>query len=275
MFRQTKKITYVKPEIGKEEFVRHIFSMYANKLGFEILNIQKAFPDCTAIDLRNGKNNKVLIELEYEAQNFILHGHQEQMIDNEQHIVICWSSKGIDLIPSNVEVIVLSEDKYKIVIVDYPEIYANDIDKPQYRVIGYNTHFAGGQPFSAFENTKIFRTNIKFKDDYLPKGSVIVLYEKGWLIGEFTVEKYVYIDKPPKTKHEKKLYDLVSFPITIDETPLIYDVWLKGHIIYTYFKVYDPPVNFAILKRNMSRGSSIILCFDELQLIRGKRKLNG
>ncbi len=38
---------------------------------------------------------------------------------------------------------------------------------------------AGGRPFSAFENTRIFRTNIKFKDDTLPKGSVIVLYEKG------------------------------------------------------------------------------------------------
>ena len=40
----TRKPTYVRPELGKEEFVRHIFSQYAKDLGFEILNIQKAFP---------------------------------------------------------------------------------------------------------------------------------------------------------------------------------------------------------------------------------------
>jgi hypothetical protein len=48
-----KRITYAKPEIGKEEFVRHLFSMYAEELGFEIVNIQKAFPDCVAIDCRH------------------------------------------------------------------------------------------------------------------------------------------------------------------------------------------------------------------------------
>jgi len=62
---------------------------------------------------------------------------------------------------------------------------------------------AGGRPFSAFENTRIFLTNIKFKDDTLPKGFVIVLYEKGWLIGEMTVSSYVYIDKPPGRRSRK------------------------------------------------------------------------
>ena len=133
---------------------------------------------------------------------------------------------------------------------------------------------AGGRPFSAFENTLIFRTNIKFKDDALPKGSVIVLYEKGWLIGEMTVSTYVYIDKPPRTEVEKNLYRLVTYPVTIDEDPVVFDTWLKGHIIYSDFKVYDPPVNFDILERNMSRGGSLNLGFDELQMIRGKKKVS-
>jgi len=268
-----KKVTYAKPESGKEEFVRHIFSIYAQELGFEIINIQKAFPDCTAIDLRHDGEKKVLIEFEYEAQNFVQHGHDKQMMEEEEHIVVCWSGKGIDLLPAGVEVIVLSEKKHKIEIAEYPSNDFVDAEKPLYRIIGYNTSVAGGKPFSYFENTRMFRTNIKFKNNYLPKNSVVVLYEKGWLIGEFTVEKYVYLEQPPQTEDEEKFYELVSYPVTIDETPLIYDEWLKGHIIYSNFKVYDPPVNFEILERNMSRGGSLNLTFEELQMIRGQRKL--
>jgi len=61
--------------------------------------------------------------------------------------------------------------------------------------------------------------------------------------------------------------------VTIDEDPVVFDTWLKGHIIYSDFKVYDPPVNFDILGRNMSRGGSLNLGFDELQMIRGKKKV--
>jgi hypothetical protein len=268
-----KKVIYARPEIGKEEFVRHIFSLYAKDLGFEILNIQKAFPDCEAIDLRNNGKRKVFIEFEYEAQNFVLHGHGEQMFEEAEHVVVCWSGKGIDLVPSTVEVIVLSDKKYGIEIAEYPEVGLKETEKPQYRIIGYNTEVAGGKEFSVFENTKMFRTNIKFKDDFLPKGSVIVLYERGWLIGEFTVASYIYIERPPKTTYEETLYQLVSYPVTIDTNPLKYGKWLKGHIIYTDFKVYDPQVDFDILERNMSRGGSLVLTFDELQMIRGKKKV--
>ncbi len=60
---------------------------------------------------------------------------------------------------------------------------------------------------------------------------MIVLYEKGWLIGEMTVSAYIYIDKPPRTEVEKNLYRLVTYPVTIDEDPVVFDTWLKGHII--------------------------------------------
>jgi len=103
---------------------------------------------------------------------------------------------------------------------------------------------------------------------------VIVLYEKGWLIGEMTVSSYVYIDKPPRTEVEKNLYRLVTYPVTIDEDPVVFDTWLKGHIIYSDFKVYGPPVNFDILGRNMSHGGSLNLGFDELQRIRGRKKVS-
>lgn len=269
-----KRITYAKPEIGKEEFVRHLFSMYAGELGFEIVNIQKAFPDCVAIDCRHNGRKKVNIELEYEAGNFALHGHDKQMDPDETYLVVCWSPRGIDLIPAGIEVIVLSEDRYKIEVADYPAdvLDGDESDQPLYRVIGFKTAMADEKPFSFFENTRMFRTNIKFKDNHLPKGSVIVLYEKGWLIGEFTVEKFIHLERGPETDYEKRLYELISFPVTIDETPLVYDKWVKGHFLYNHFKVYDPKVNFKILGRNMSHGGSLNLSFDELQMIRGNKK---
>jgi hypothetical protein len=269
-----KKTTYIRPEIGKEEFVRHLFSLYAGALGFEILNIQKVFPDCTAIDLRDNGKKRVYIEFEYEAQNFILHGHREQMAKGANYIVVCWSPKGIDLVPKTVEVMVLSDKRHGIEISEYPEEDLAEAEKPQYRIIGYKTEVAGGLPFAFFENVKMFRTNIKFKGNYLPRGTVLVLYEKGWLIGEFTVESYIHIRRPPKTRSERRFYELVSYPVTIDSNPLEFDRWLKGHIIYSDFKVYDPPVNFDILKRNMSHGGSVILTFNELQMIRGQKKVH-
>ena len=268
----SNRITYAKPDYGKEEFVRHIFSTFAQDLGFEIINIQKSFPDCTAIDRRNGEQIKTFIEFEYEAKNFVMHGHAEQMDEGEKYIVVCWAGQGIDQLPANVEVIVLSDPIYKIDIREHPFENINPLRKPLYRIIGYNSNFANGLPFSYFENTCCFRTNIKFKENYLPKGSIIILYEKGWLIGEFTVIKYFYIEREPKTRYEKNLYSLVHYPVTIDGSPLDYEVWLKGHIHYSNFKVYDPPVNFGILNRNMSRGS-LNLTFQELQLIRGRRKI--
>lgn len=267
-----KKVIYTKPNVGQEEFVRHIFSIYAQDLGFVITNIQKAFPDCEAIDTRNNRNKRVYIELEYEVGNFFKHGHVSQMEDNKEYIVVCWSSKGIDLIPENIEVIVLSDKQYGFKLEDYELEGEIDSERPLYRIIGYNQKVAYGKTFDVFENAKIFRTNIWFKDNYLPKGSVIVLYEKGKLIGEFTVISYHWIDRAPKTEYEKSIYRLISYPVTVAEDVLSDPGFTKGHIVFTNFKKYDPPVRFDILNRNMSRGGSLNLTFDEIELIRGRIK---
>ncbi len=52
----------------------------------------------------------------------------------------------------------------------------------------------------------------------------------------------------------------MTYPVTIDEDPVVFDTWLKGHII--------------ILGRNMSHGGSLNLGFDELQRIRGRKKVS-
>ncbi|MGF9891574.1 hypothetical protein ABEX78_23225 [Priestia megaterium] len=270
-----KRYYRTRPEIGQEEFVRHLFSIYAKDLHFEIVNIQKAYPDVTAIDLREDRNKIVHIELEYKAGNFIKHGHEQQMIPGVDVIVVCWDSQGIETIPENVEVIVLSEPEFNFSYEDPTLLHSienNQRVDPIYKVIPYVSSKAFGKPFDNFVNAKIFRTNIRFKNNFLPKSSVIILSEKGKFIGEFTVLKYVYIDRKPESEYEKQLYSLINFPITEDEN-IINNLdfgWNRGHIIYTNFKKYDPPVPKSILGENVIHNRSWNLTLVELQKIRGK-----
>ncbi|MFD1357656.1 hypothetical protein ACFQ4X_07035 [Fictibacillus halophilus] len=269
-----KKVLYARPELGQEEFTRHLFSIYANDLGFEIINIQKKFPDCTAVDLRDGKNRIVNIELEYHAGNFISHGHLNQLEEGETCIVICWSGKGIQFIPSHIEVIFLSDKKYGFEIRDpYLDLKIEEsgvTQEPLYRVISYVSQEAGGRSFEEFERVSMFRTNVKFSNNELPKGSVIVLREHNRLVGEFTVISYHWFERPPKTDYEKRLYELTTFPVTINDTyqDVHFENWTKGHIMYTDFKLYDPSVNFSILDRSKYERNFYIK-FEELQKIRG------
>jgi len=266
-----KKITvYAKPEIGQEKFTRHIFSICSKELGYEILNIQEAFPDCTAIDLE--RNKIVQIEFEYEAGNFIAHGHDKQMDKDKEYIVVCWNNKGSDLVRSRgVVVIVLKEEKrLNIEIAEPPEIKKNQIEKPRHIIISYNRKMAYGKEFSEFESVRMFRTNVRLGKS-LPKGSVIVLYENSWLIGEFTVVRYHYLKKKPETSYEKELYSLLSYPVTVSTDPV--KDFTKGHISFTAFKMYDPRVSISVLKRKMTRSGFLNIKYEEYQKIRGQIKI--
>jgi hypothetical protein len=225
-----KHVVYARPEEGLEEFTRHLFSMYSMEIGFEIIKIQKRFPDCTAIDTRKG-NKLVHIELEYEAGNFLYHGHDKQLCELPQGvdcIVVCWTDKGSSPIRKmGIEVISL-KDVLNIVIAPIGLENIPPPEKPLYRIIGYNPKFASGKYFSDFENVKIFRTRIKFKNNHLPKGSIIILYEKGKLIGEFTIIKYIWIERPPKSGYEKELYRLLTYPVSMSADPLApVENWVK------------------------------------------------
>ncbi len=256
---------------SSEESVRHLFSLHSKELGFEILDIQKSFPDCTAIDLRKKPPKEVDIEIEFDASNFVLHGHKDHMMKNREYIIVCWTLRSRKGIPPDIEIIAL-EDRFEIVS-PIQKAIASTIEEPVYRIISYNPQ-KNKQPIEIWEEIKIFRTNAKFKGDQLPKGSVIVLHSKGKLVGEFTVAKYHYIENPPSTKREKEFYRLTAFPIGFSHDPLIRkkDDWLRGHIVYYNFKKYDPPVPLVLLKKNLSGYGYMNLDYEELQLIRGKRK---
>jgi hypothetical protein len=64
-----------------------LFGAMAQYLGFMVLRIQTAFPDCEAIRLiAPGRYQRVRIEFEYESRNFLLHMHDAEECD----LIVCW-----------------------------------------------------------------------------------------------------------------------------------------------------------------------------------------
>jgi hypothetical protein len=69
------------------------FACYARELGFTILRLQAAFPDCEALrEVGPHKGQRVLIELEYESRNFLEHQHPANGCD----LIVCWINNWPD-----------------------------------------------------------------------------------------------------------------------------------------------------------------------------------
>ena len=69
------------------------FACYARELGFTILRLQAAFPDCEALrEVGPNKGQRVLIELEYESRNFLDHMHPITGCD----LIVCWINNWPD-----------------------------------------------------------------------------------------------------------------------------------------------------------------------------------
>jgi hypothetical protein len=69
------------------------FACYARELGFTILRLQAAFPDCEALrEVGPNKGQRVLIELEYESRNFLEHQHPMNGCD----LIVCWINNWPD-----------------------------------------------------------------------------------------------------------------------------------------------------------------------------------
>ena len=74
-------------EPSNEDGVIHLFGMMGLKLGFTVLHVQSAFPDCRALrEVEPGKLQEVWIEFEFQSKNFLLHGHEWSECD----LIVCW-----------------------------------------------------------------------------------------------------------------------------------------------------------------------------------------
>lgn len=72
---------------ANEMGVVFLFGMLARQLGFVVMRIQTAFPDCEAMRKIDDQTwEKVRIEFEYASRNFLRHGHPAGGCD----VVVCW-----------------------------------------------------------------------------------------------------------------------------------------------------------------------------------------
>lgn len=70
-----------------EQGVIFLFGSMARELGFRVLLIQGAFPDCQALrEVAPGVWQWVRVEFEYESRNFLKHGHAITGCD----VIVCW-----------------------------------------------------------------------------------------------------------------------------------------------------------------------------------------
>jgi len=83
-----------------EQEVVAAFSVIATRLGFAILDLGTAFPDCRG--RRIDTKTEVRIEFEYRSSDFVAHGHSPDACD----IIVCWEQ---DVKLAQPEVIALKE----------------------------------------------------------------------------------------------------------------------------------------------------------------------
>jgi hypothetical protein len=70
-----------------EAGVMFLFATLARELGYVVIKVQKAFPDCEAFRrLANGRWQRVRIEFEFTSRNFVLHGHDVKGCE----LLVCW-----------------------------------------------------------------------------------------------------------------------------------------------------------------------------------------
>lgn len=83
--------------VRNEQGVVWMFSKMARMVGWDLLDIRSAFPDATFV---NTAGQRLEVEFEYKASNFILHKHDPNGCD----FVVCWTA-DIDI--DGVEVLAL------------------------------------------------------------------------------------------------------------------------------------------------------------------------
>jgi Homing endonuclease associated repeat len=91
-------------EPANEAGVIFLFGILAHRLGFRVISLQPAFPDCEAMrELQPGKWQRVRVEFEFESRNFKDHGHDPDLCD----VIVCWRHNWAEC-PPQIDVVELS-----------------------------------------------------------------------------------------------------------------------------------------------------------------------
>jgi hypothetical protein len=89
-----------------EQGVVVLFALLAQRLGFSLVAVQGAFPDCLAQrEVAPGRWQLVRIEFEYESRGFVQHRHPADGCD----LLVCWRHNWPDC-PPGLEVLELEQE---------------------------------------------------------------------------------------------------------------------------------------------------------------------
>jgi hypothetical protein len=89
-----------------EQGVVLLFGKMAEQLGFFVVGLQSAFPDCLAMrEITPGNWQPVTIEFEFLSRSFQIHRHKTDGCD----IIVCWEHNWKEC-PKNLEVIALRDE---------------------------------------------------------------------------------------------------------------------------------------------------------------------
>ena len=95
---------WLRHEPVNEQGVVLLFGILAKDLGYRIINVQPAFPDCEAMrQIAPDRWQRVHIEFEFESRNFRDHGHPAAGCD----LIVCWRHNWDDC-PRHLEVLELA-----------------------------------------------------------------------------------------------------------------------------------------------------------------------
>ena len=263
-------------QITDEMGVVCAFAKLHEELGFPKLVPSKSRGfDIDDIEYKNGE--RVTVEFEFTSDNFINHGHVEQMKEGRHYIVVCYEDncnivKKVreEYAKDNLSVIELK--KY----IEYKEDVVKDEEHNiQYFVLSYNPAKADKKTIDEFAKTNMYGLNSKFENDYIVPGSKILFKQGNYIVAECSVVRYEQFDLP-KTENEWKLYKcLYQYPFGIftGTQEDMEKYFNKGYIFYDEFHVFkERLISFkeTLPERNMSYDGKIKITKEEYNKLTGK-----
>ena len=259
--------------IKEEAGVVMAFSKLHEELGFPKLvpSSARGFD----IDDIEYKGKRVTVEFEYLSENFISHGHVEQMKDGRNYVLVCYEDNCSILQKlreiynkTNLEVIEL-----KNFIEIKQDIVSDNEDSIEYIVLNYNPYMAG-LPIDSWKSANVYGINAQFSNNHITAGSKILFKQGDFIVARCEVVKYETYETPQNDNEWRLLQNLYNYPLGLYNLTLeeVKENMAHGYIFYDSFTTFDErKVSFskALPNRNMGHQGMIKITREDYYKLMG------
>lgn len=260
--------------IKEEAGVVMAFAKLHEDLGFPKLvpSSARGF-DIDDIEYKNGE--RVTVEFEYLSENFIQHGHVEQMKEGRNYVLICYEDncniirKVRDIYnKTNLELIEL-----KNYIEIKQDIATSNNESLEYIVLNYNPYIAG-LPIESWKSANVYGLDAHFANNSIVPGSKILFKQGDYIVAECEVVKYEIYEKPQSDNEWKLLRSLYNYPLGLYNLSLeeVKESFARGYIFYDNFSIFDKRrISFSttLSEKKMSNHGMIKITKDEYNKLLG------